>query len=90
MRNFFIKHTAALAVFSHSTLGRLSSALALVVTATVTSSAAVTIPDSGVDMPGYVTAAILAIGGVMAAVVGGYFAFLLIKKGMSWAGKALG
>ena len=90
MRNFLKNHTAAVVVFSRSVLGRCAAALALVVSATVTSSAAVVIPSSGVDMPGYVEAAVLAIGGVLAAVVGGYFAILLVKKGMAWAGKALG
>ena len=68
---------------------KVTTALALVATASVASQAAVTIPDTGIDMSGYVQAAILLIGGVVAAVVGGYFAFLGIKAGMAWAGKAL-
>jgi len=50
----------------------------------------VTLPSTGIDVAEYVTAAITALGVVLAAVVGGYFAFLLIKKAMRWAGKALG
>lgn len=50
----------------------------------------VTLPSTGIDVGEYVTAAITALGVVLAAVVGGYFAFLLIKKAMRWAGKALG
>lgn len=50
----------------------------------------VTLPDTGIDMPGYITAAITGLGGVVIAVVGGYFAFMLVKKGLKWAGKALG
>ena len=75
--------------FVNSALGRVCSGLGLVVGAASMSHDAVTIPDSGIDMAGYVTAAILAIGGVVAVVVGGYFAFLLIKVAMRWAGKAL-
>jgi hypothetical protein len=50
----------------------------------------VTLPTTGIDVAEYVTAAITGLGVVLAAVVGGYFAFLLVKKGLKWAGKALG
>lgn len=50
----------------------------------------VTLPDTGINMSSYVTAGITAIGAVIAVVIGGYFAFLLIRKGMKWAGRALG
>jgi hypothetical protein len=95
MRKFIknvIKSGGQVAAFSNSALGRACMGLGLVVGASVSSFAAgaVTIPESGIDMAGYVTAAILAIGGVIAVVVGGYFAFLLIRKSMAWAGKALG
>ena len=63
--------------------------LSLVVLASA-ANAAVTIPDTGLDISGYVTAGIVAIGGVVATCVGGYFAFLVIKRGIRWAGKALG
>ncbi len=48
---------------------------------------AATIPDAGVAVDSYVTAAITALGAVVAVVVGGYFAFLIVRKGMRWAGR---
>jgi hypothetical protein len=53
-------------------------------------SADVTIPTTGIDVAGYVTAAITALGGVVAVVIGGFFAWLIIKKAVGWAGRALG
>lgn len=50
----------------------------------------VTLPATGLDIGSYVTAAITALAAVLAVVVGGYFAFLLVKKAMRWAGRALG
>ncbi len=50
----------------------------------------VTLPDSGVDTGAYVTAAITALGAIIAVVVGGFFAFLLIRKGIKWARGLLG
>lgn len=47
--------------------------------------ATVTLPDTGADPAGLVGAAITAIGAIIAVVVGGYFAFLVIKKAMTWA-----
>jgi hypothetical protein len=49
----------------------------------------ITLPDSGVDLPGHITAAITAMGSVVIVVVGGYFAFLIIPKGLQWARGAL-
>lgn len=49
----------------------------------------ITLPDSGVDLPGHITAAITAMGSVVVVVVGGYFAFLIIRKGLQWARGAL-
>ncbi len=49
----------------------------------------ITLPDSGVDLPGHITAAITAMGSVVIVVVGGYFAFLIIRKGLQWARGAL-
>jgi hypothetical protein len=72
---------------------RVASALALTVGLAATVIGAegdVTIPDTGLDIAGYVTAAITTVAGVFAVVVGGYFAFLIVKKAMKWAGKALG
>lgn len=50
----------------------------------------VTLPSTGIDVGEYVTAAITALGSVLAVVVGGYFAFLLVKKALRWAGRAMG
>jgi hypothetical protein len=48
-----------------------------------------TLPTTGVDVDGFITATITALGTVVAVAVGGYFAFLLIKKGLMWGRKAL-
>lgn len=48
---------------------------------------AVTLPTTGVDVSAYVTAAITALGGVVAVCLGGYVAFKLINFGMKWLGK---
>ena len=49
----------------------------------------VTIPDCGVNVAEYATAAITALGGVVAAVALGYVGFLVIRKGLRWL-KTLG
>ena len=49
----------------------------------------VTIPDCGINMADYATAAIAAIGSVVAAVALGYVGFLVIRKGLRWL-KTLG
>lgn len=81
-------------IFDRLRAGRVARAGALIVSGAVVATAqaaeSVTIPPTGVDVPGYITAAITALGLVVAAVIGGYFAFLIIKKGMRWAGRALG
>lgn len=51
--------------------------------------AEVTIPDAGVNVGDYITAAITALGGVVAVAVGGYFAFLGIRAAIRWARTAL-
>lgn len=63
--------------------------LALVLSVSA-ASAAETIPDTGLDIGGYISAGITAMAAVAAVAVGGYFAFLIIKKALRWAGKALG
>lgn len=45
---------------------------------------AVTLPETGVDIAKYATAAITALGAVVAVVVGGTIAFLLIRAGIRW------
>ena len=51
--------------------------------------AEVTIPASGVAVDEFITAGITALGAVAAVAVGGYFAFLIVRKGLRWAGRAL-
>ena len=52
--------------------------------------AQVTLPDPGVDVGGAITAAITALGVVVTIAVGGYFAYLIVRKGMQWARRAFG
>lgn len=47
------------------------------------------IPDIGVDTGAAVTAAITLLGGVVAIAVGGYAAFLIVRRGLRWLGTAL-
>ena len=63
-----------------------SVAAVLAIVLTTSASAQVTLPDTGVDISGFVTAAIVALGTVVAVVVGGFFAFRLIQWGLTWAG----
>lgn len=58
--------------------------------ATLPASAQVTLPDTGVDVGGAVTATITGLGLVVVTVVGGYFAFLLVRKAMQWGRRAFG
>ena len=43
-----------------------------------------TLPVTGVDVAGSVSLVIAALGAVVGVVVGGYFAFCLIRKSMMW------
>ncbi len=47
----------------------------------------VTIPDTGIDVGGYITAGITALGAVAAVAVGGYFAFLVVRRALRWGNK---
>ena len=66
-------------------------ALALVAVATMCTQAMaqVTLPTTGVDVEGHIDAVIADLGTVALAAVGGYFAFLLIKKALSWGRTAI-
>ncbi|MBQ8755759.1 MAG: hypothetical protein IJZ19_12065 [Lentisphaeria bacterium] len=44
----------------------------------------VTLPETGVDVAGYATAAITAIGTVCGVVVAGVIAFIVVRKGIKW------
>lgn len=69
---------------------KLFAILALAAVSATAPAAEVVIPNTGLDIGGYITAGITAVAAVVAIAVGGYFAFLVIKKGIRWAGKALG
>ena len=44
----------------------------------------VKLPEIGIDVASYAGAAITALGAVAAVAVGGYVAFLLVRKGLTW------
>jgi hypothetical protein len=46
--------------------------------------AAVSLPNTGVDVASYATAAITTLGGVVAVCVGGVVAFMLVRAGIRW------
>ncbi len=45
------------------------------------------IPDTGIDVGAYITAGITSLGSVAAVAVGGYFAFLVVKRALKWGNK---
>jgi len=49
------------------------------------SGSTVTLPDTGANISGLVTAGITAIGAIVAVIVGGYFSFLVIKLALKWS-----
>ncbi len=48
------------------------------------------LPATGVDVAALVTEMITDLGAVVAVIVGGYFAFVLIRKAIMWGRKAAG
>lgn len=60
---------------------------ALTLGSAVASAQDTTLPSTGVDMTGLVTAAITFLGGIVVVVVGGYFAFKMIKIALRWVGR---
>lgn len=44
----------------------------------------VTIPESGVDVAGYASAAITSLGSVVAVCIGGVVCFMIVKWGVKW------
>ena len=48
---------------------------------------AVTLPETGLNVAGYANTAISSLGAVAAVAIGGYVAFLLVRKGLSWIRK---
>jgi hypothetical protein len=53
------------------------------------SAAEASIPDIGINIGDYVSLAIVALATVVGVIAGGYFAFLIVKKGFTW-GKKIG
>jgi hypothetical protein len=66
---------------------RVLLAVVVVTLLAVSAFAEVTLPNTGVDVGAYASAAIVGLGAVVAVAVGGYMAFLLIRKGLRWAGR---
>lgn len=48
------------------------------------SAEAITLPDTGIDIPGHITAAVTSLGTVLLAVVGAWFSFLVVRKALRW------
>ena len=69
-----------LAAFSMLTIGAALPALAV----------APTLPVTGAEVDAWIPVIITAMGATVLAVAGGYFVFLVIKRGFVWARKALG
>ncbi|MDD5597257.1 MAG: hypothetical protein PHV82_04895 [Victivallaceae bacterium] len=63
--------------------------LAVVFLTASSAHAEVTLPTT-VDVTEYITAGITAMALIVAAALGGYTAFLLIRKAFRWLGRALG
>ena len=59
-------------------------ALCLAAVSSFGSDGAVTLPETGVDVAGYASAAITAIGTVCGVVVAGVIAFIVVRKGIKW------
>jgi len=71
-------------------LSAVMSLALLVATCVPAFATAPVLPDTGVDVAAWIPVVITSLGTVVLATVGGYFAFLLIRKGMKWARKAFG
>lgn len=69
--------------------GAASFALALGLTCSAFAEA-VALPTTGVNVGDYLTAGITAVAAVIGIAVGGYIAFMVVKKALRWAGKAMG
>lgn len=46
--------------------------------------AQVNLPDTGVDVPGHITALVTSLGTVAAAAIGAWAAFFVVKRGIQW------
>ena len=52
--------------------------------------AEVTLPTTGVNVGEYITAGITGVAAVIGICVGGFIAFLIVKKSLKWSGRAMG
>lgn len=74
-----------------SRAGKVAAALFFVAVASpVFATDPVTIPVIGVSVSDYISAGITLMGTVAATAIGGYAAFLVVRKGLRWLGRALG
>lgn len=71
-------------------LSGLMSLLLLLVVGVPVFATAPTLPVTGVAIEDWIPVVVTAFGAAVLAIVGAYFAFLLIKKGMQWGRKAFG
>ena len=62
---------------------------AMVTLSAPTASATFTIPDTGVDVGAAITESITSLGAVVLIAVGGYAAFLIVRRAIRWLGVAL-
>ncbi len=61
--------------------------VALVVGGSAAFATGVTLPDTGVDVPGTVTAMVTFLGTAVASIIGAYAAFKAIKVALRWFGR---
>ena len=60
-------------------------ALAVILTAANAYAVDPTLPDTGVSVDTFITTVVTKLGVTVAAVVGAYFAFLVIRKALRWS-----
>ena len=80
---------AAVASLSQAKLARVAGLFAFLafIAMSQMASAQVTLPDTGVDISEYVTAAATVLGAAVATVIGVFFAYRIIKITLRWTGK---
>lgn len=73
-------------------MGKTTAVMGITALTAVSAMAAdpVVLPETGVDVGAYISAGILALGAVVGVAVGGYIAFLIIRKALRWSGRSMG
>ena len=71
-------------------VAKIAGTTAVITGLAASSFAEVTLPTTGVNVGDYLTAGITAVAAVIGIAVGGYIAFLVVRKALRWAGKAMG